>query len=144
MTIEKRLTFVGCLLLSGCMTLTGKPTAVSSCPVEQVWDTSVAALGDVPLQSTDKRAGVLETAWLEIEASTQAGALQRAVNKERLRYVVEVSPNGQGAAATVLQLREEWSPMGVRSRQWRAIPGNASEEEAMAASIARRLKEKGC
>ena len=144
MTIEKRLTFVGCLLLSGCMTLTGKPTAVSSCSVEQVWDTAVAALGDVPLQSADKRAGVLETAWQEIEASTQAGAMQRAVNKERLRYVVEVAPDGRGAAATVLQLREEWSPMGVRSRQWRAIPGNASEEETVAAAIARRLKEKGC
>ena len=144
MTIQHQVLSLVLLLLSGCMTLTGKPTAVSSCSVEQVWDTAVAALGDVPLQSADKRAGVLETAWLEIEASTQAGAMQRAVNKERLRYVVEVTPDGRGATTTVLQFREEWSPMGVRSRQWRAIPGNASEEEAMAAEIAKRLKEKGC
>ena len=144
MTIEKRLSFVGCLLLSGCMTLAGKPTAFFSCSVEQVWDTAVAVLEDDRVQSADKQAGVLETQWMEVEAATQAGALQREVNKERVRYVVEVKPDGGGAAATVLQLREEWSPMGVRSRQWRAIPGNASEEEAVAAAIGRRLKEKGC
>ena len=144
MTIEKRLSFVGCLLLSGCMTLAGKPTAFSSCSFEPVWETAIAAMGDVQLQSVDKRAGVLETNWIEVEAATLAGVLQREVNKERVKYVVEVKPDGRRVAATVLQLREEWSPMGARSRQWRAIPGNASEEEAVAAAISRRLKEKGC
>ena len=126
------------------MTLAGKPTAFSSCSVEQVWDTAIAVLEDDRVQSADKQAGVLETQWMAVEAATQAGALQREVNKERMRYVVEVTPDGHGATATVLQLREEWSPMGVRSRQWRAIPGNAPEEEAVAAAISRRLKEKGC
>ena len=144
MTIEKQLSVVGCFLLSGCMTLAGKPTASSSCSFEQVWDASIAAFGDFQLQSVDKAAGALETQWVEVAASTQAGALQREVNKERVRYVVEVKPDGRGAAATVLQLREEWSPMGVRSRQWRAIPGNSSEESAVVKEIARRLKEKGC
>jgi hypothetical protein len=81
---------------------------------------------------------------MEVEATTQAGALQRNVNRERLKYVVEVKPDGRGAVATVVQLREEWSPMGVRSRQWRAVPGSQPEEEALASTIARRLKDKGC
>lgn len=144
MTIGKQLSVVGCFLLSGCMTLEGKPTAFSSCSFDHVWDTSIVALADFQLQTTDKTAGALETKWLEVEGTTQAGALQREVNKERVKYVVEVKPDSRGAAATVLQLREEWSPMGVRSRQWRAIPGNPSEESAVAAEIARRLKEKGC
>ena len=81
---------------------------------------------------------------MEVEASTQAGILQRDVNRERLKYVVEVRPDGRGTAAIVAQLREEWSPMGALSRQWRAIPGHDAEEAAMASAIARRLKEKGC
>lgn len=144
MTIRKQVSLLALLLLSGCMTLAGKPTASSSCSFEQVWDTSITVLGDVQLQSADKQAGLLETNWMEVEPTTRAGALEREVNKERVKYVVEVKPEGRGTAATVLQLREEWSPMGVRSRQWRAIPGNASEEEAVAAAITQRLKEKGC
>ena len=126
------------------MTLAGKPAVSSSCSFEQVWDTSLAALGDFQLQSADRLTGVLETNWLEVAASTRAGALEREVNKERVKYVVEMKPDGRGVVATVLQLREEWSPMGVRSRQWRAIPGNSSEESAVVAEIARRLKERGC
>lgn len=144
MTIGKQLSVIGCLLLSGCMTLEGKPTAFSSCSFDHVWDTSIVALADVQLQTTDKATGVLETNWVEVAASTQAGLMQRDVNRERVKYVVEVKRDGAGAIATVLQLREEWSPMGVRSRQWRAIPGNSSEESTATAEIARRLKEKGC
>ena len=144
MTFRKQLAVSVCLALAGCMTLAGKPAAFSSCSVAQVWDASTVALADFQLEAADKAAGGLETQWMEVAASTPAGALQREVNKERVRYVVEVSPDGGGATATVLQLREEWSPMGVRSRQWRAIPGNASEEKAVAAAITRHLKEKGC
>ena len=144
MTIRKQVSTLALLLLSGCVTLEGKPTASSPCSFDQVWDTAIVAFGDLPLQSVDKAAGTLATQWVEVEAATPAGALQREVNKERVKYVVEVKPGGRGAAAAVLQLREEWSPMGVRSRQWRAIPGNSSEESAVVTEIARRLKEKGC
>lgn len=143
-TMWKKLPALGCILLSGCVTLAGQPTAYSSCSFEQVWDTSIAALGDLQLQSADKAAGTLETKWVEVVASTRAGIFEREVNKERLRYGVDVKREGTGAIATVLQLREEWSPMGVRMRQWRGIPGNTVEEQAVAAEIAKRLKEKGC
>jgi hypothetical protein len=133
-----------CLLLTGCTIPMGQPIASSSCSVEQVWDVSSAALRDFPLETSDQAAGILETKWMEGKASTQAGILQRDVNKERVRYVVEVKREGTGAAATVLQLREAWSPMGVRMNQWRAVPGNPTDEAAVAAEIARRLKEKGC
>jgi hypothetical protein len=81
---------------------------------------------------------------MEVEASARAGIFEREVNKERLKYVVDVKREGAGASATVLQRREAWTPMGVRMRQWRAIPANPSEEQAVAAEITRRLKEKGC
>jgi hypothetical protein len=143
-TIRNRVAILACLFASGCMTPAGKPIASSSCSFEQVWDATTTALGDFQLETMDKTVGVLETKWTEAEASTRAGALQREVNKERLKYVVEVKPDGRGAVATVVQLREGWSPMGVQSRQWRAIPGNPSEEEALASAITKRLKEKGC
>ena len=143
-TTHRSLAVFTCLLLSGCATLEGKPTARSPCPFEQVWDTSIAALEGVRLQTADKAAGVLETNWVEVEASSQAGLMQRDVNKERAPYVVAVKRDGTGAAATVLQLREAWSPMGVKMNQWRAVPGNPRDEAGVAAEIARRLKEKGC
>ena len=143
--ITKRLSsFLGLCLLSGCMTLAEKPTAVSSCSFDQVWDAAILTIADVQIETINKTAGALETQWVEVEASTRAGALQRDVNKERVKYVVEVKRDGNGAVATVLQLREEWSPMGVRMRQWRGITGNHAEESAVAASIAKRIKEKGC
>ena len=143
--ITKRLSsFLGLCLLSGCMTLAGQPTAGSSCSFDQVWDAAILTIADVQFETINKTAGALETQWVEVEASTRAGALQRDVNKERFKYVVEVKRDGNGAAATVLQLREEWSPMGVRMRQWRGIPGNSREESAVAAAIAKRLKENGC
>ena len=144
MTPGRPFAVVTCLLLSGCLTPAGAPSASSACPFEQVWDAASTALGDFQIETSDQAAGTLETAWMEVEATTQAGALQRNVNRERLKYVVEVKPDGRGAVATVVQLREEWSPMGVRSRQWRAVPGSQPEEEALASTIARRLKDKGC
>lgn len=144
MTIRNQVAILACLFASGCITPAGKPTALSACSFDQVWDNAIAALEDVQLQTADKAAGTLETNWMEVEASTRAGALQRDVNRERLKYMVEVKPDGRGAVATVAQLREGWSPMGVQSRQWRAIPSNPSEEEALASAITKRLKEKGC
>src|SRR2546427_10307756 len=129
-TTHRLLAVFTCLLLAGCATLEGKPTATSPCPFEQVWDTSIAALSDVRLQKADKAAGVLETNWVEVGSATQAGIMQRDVNKERVRYMGKGKREGPGAAATGLQLREEWSPMGGRMRQWRAVPGNPTDEEA--------------
>jgi hypothetical protein len=143
-TIKQAVPILMVLLSSGCMTPAGKPMDSSSCSFEQVWDATATALGDFPLEMRDKTGGVLETKWVEVEAATRAGALQRDVNRERLKYVVEVKPDGRGAIATVVQFREGWSPMGVQSRQWRAIPGNPSEEEALTSAITKRLKEKGC
>lgn len=140
----KKLPVVGCVLLAGCMTLAGKPTAVSSCSFDQVWDAAILTIADVQFETINKTAGALETQWVEVEASTRAGIFQRDVNKERLKYMVEVKRDGAETVATVLQLREEWSPMGVRMRQWRGIPGNPQEESAVAAGIAKRLREKGC
>jgi hypothetical protein len=142
--IGKQVSLLTVLLLSGCATLEGKPTATSPCAFEQVWDTSIAALEGVRLLKADKDAGVLETNWVAVESTMHAGVMRRDVNKERVRYMVEVKREGPGAAATVLQLREAWSPMGVKMNQWRAVPGNPTEEAAVAAEIARRLKEKGC
>src|SRR2546425_13289529 len=142
--IWKQVSLLTVLLLAGCMTLGGKPAATSPCASEQVWESAVSALEGLRLLNANKAAGILETDWLAVESSTQAGIMQRDVNRERARCVVEAKRNGTGAAATVLQLREAWSPMGVRMNQWRAVPGNPKDEEAVGAEIARRLKEKGC
>ena len=142
--IGKQVSLLAVLLLAGCTTLEGKPTATSPCASEQVWDSAVTALEGLRPLKANKADGVLETDWVEVESSTPAGIMQRDVNRERARYVVEVKREGTGAAATVLQLREAWSPMGVKMNQWRGVPGNPKDEEAVAADIARRLKEKGC
>jgi len=129
--------------LGGCLS-SSPPSARSSCGFEQVWDTAIASLEGNQLKSADKANGRIETAWLEVPSQSRAGIMERDVNKERVKYIVEVQPNAATTAATVQQRREQWTPMGVRMREWRAIPGNASEEAGLAAQISRRLKEKGC
>jgi hypothetical protein len=109
-----------------------------------VWDTAIASLEGSQLESADKANGRIETTWLEVPSQTQAGILERDVNKERVKYLVEVQPDAAATTATVQQRREQWTPMGVRMRQWQAISANASEEMTLGNKIARRLKEKGC
>jgi hypothetical protein len=142
--IKQMLAVLSGFSVAGCLSVTDRPAASSPCSFDQVWEMASAALADFPFEALDKASGMMETQWVDVEASTQAGALQRDVNKERIRYVIDVKPDGGGASASVLQLREAWSPMGVRSRQWRAIPGKTSEEEAVATAIARRFKDQGC
>jgi len=131
-------------LVPGCLTLADKPITSSGCSFDQVWDTAIAALEGGRLESVDKPKGVVESAWMEVESSSKAGVMQRDVNKERVKYIVDVKGDSHGTTAVVSQLREEWTPMGVRMRQWRSIPGNPAEESALAGEISRRLKEKGC
>ena len=129
--------------LAGCAS-SSPPSARTSCSFEQVWDTAIASLEGSRLESADKANGRIETAWLEVPSQSQAGIMERDVNKERVKYIVEVQREAAAAAATVQQRREQWTPMGVRMRQWREIPANSSEEMTLANEIARRLKEKGC
>src|SRR2546426_11212454 len=88
-TTHRLLAMFTCLLLAGCASLEGKPTATSPCAFEQVWDTSIAALSDVRLQKADKAAGVLETNWVEVGSATQAGIMARDGQQERVGEVVE-------------------------------------------------------
>ena len=129
--------------LAGCLS-SSPPNARSSCSFEQVWDTAIASLEGSHLESADKANGRVETAWLEVPSQNRAGIMGRDVNKERVKYIVEVQRATAATAATVQQRREEWTAMGVRMRQWRAIPSNQSEEAALVTQISNRLREKGC
>jgi hypothetical protein len=129
--------------LAGCLS-SSPPSARSSCNFEQVWDTAIASLEGSQLESADKANGRVETTWLDVPSQSRGGIMERDVNKERIKYIVEVQSDGTGATARVQQRREGWTPMGVRMRQWRAIPANSSEEMTLANEIARRLKDKGC
>jgi hypothetical protein len=135
---------IGILGLSGCQSVGSVATASSGCSFDQVWDTAIASLDERRLESADKANGRVETAWLEVASKSRSGLLERDINKERIKYIVEVQPEGTGAKASVQQLREQWTPMGVRMRQWQAIPADSSEEMTLGNKIARRLKEKGC
>ena len=135
---------IGMLGLAGCQIAGFAPTASSGCSFDQVWDSAIASFDGAKLASADKAAGRVETAWLEVVSKSRAGLLQRDVNKERIKYIVEVRPEGAGAKARVQQLREEWSPMGVQMRQWRAISADGAEEMGLSNEISRRLKAKGC
>ena len=129
--------------LAGCLS-SSPPSALSSCSFDQVWDTAIASLEGSQLESADKADGRIETAWLEVPSQSQAGILERDINKERVKYIVEVQRDAAATIATVQQRRERWTPMGVRMRQWQAIPSNSSEEMTLGNKMARRLKEKGC
>src|SRR5437870_8019350 len=108
-------------LVPGCLTLADKPITSSGCSFDQVWDTAIAALEGGRLESVDKPKGVVESAWMEVESSSKAGVMQRDVNKERVKYLVCRLLLEKKKDAVVSQLREEWTPMGFRMRQWLSI-----------------------
>lgn len=132
------------VFLSACTTVAEPSIARSPCFFNQVWDTAVASLEGAKLVAADKSRGIVETDWIEVEDSVPAGILQRNVNKERFKYILEVQSQGESAFASVRQLREGWTPLGARMRQWRAIRPDSSEEKELASVISRRLREKGC
>src|SRR2546428_10678099 len=104
--IWKQVSLLTVLLLAGCTTLGGKPAATSPCASEQVWESAVSALEGLRLLNANKAAGILETDWVAVESSTQAGIMQRDVNRERARYVGEGERERTGAGAPGLPLRE--------------------------------------
>ncbi len=146
MTMKARLTtIIGVwALIAGCAGLFSAPTVTTPCSFDQTWSAALASLEEFEIRRIDEEKGVIETDWLVVQAMTKAGALQRDVNKERVRFVLDVVPENGGAAVAVHQLREQWSPMGVRYREWRRIPPLEDEQARLARRIHQRLQARKC
>ena len=129
---------------AGCIGFLGSPKVTTHCPFDQAWSVVLASLEEFDLDHVNDAKGVIETSWLTVQATTKAGLLQRDVNKERVRFIVDVEPQAQGASVAVQQFRETWSPMGVRYREWRRVPPHQDEEARLAERIEKRLKDRGC
>ena len=132
--------------LSGCAGWTSAPHLLTTCPPEDTWAVALSSLQEFELRRIDKESGVIETEWIAVHnpKTVSGGAFQRAMNQERARFVLNITPEKQGSMVTVIQVREFWSPQGVQSRAWRPIPAHEEQERQMAARIQNRLKRKAC
>ncbi len=133
-----------CLVAVGCAGLFGAPKVTTSCSFDQAWSIALASLEEFEIRRIDQDKGTIETDWVVVQAMTKAGVLRRDVNKERVRFVLDVIPENGGASVAVHQLREQWSPMGVRYREWRRIPPLEDEQARLARRIHQRLKARKC
>lgn len=146
MTMKGRLTAIIGIwaLLTGCAGLFNGPTVRTSCSFDQAWSVALASLKEFEIRRIDQQKGMIETDWVVVQAMTKAGALQRDVNKERVRFILDIVSENGGASVAVHQLREQWSPMGVRYREWRRIPPLEDEQARLARRIHQGLKSRKC
>ncbi len=133
-----------CWLLAGCTGLFGAPLVRTPCSFDQTWSVALASLNEFEIRRVDRRKGTIETDWVVVQAMTKAGLLQRDVNRERVRFLLQVTQENEGASVAVHQLREQWSPMGAQYREWRRVPPITEEEELLAQRIRQRLKSRTC
>ena len=133
-----------CFMAVGCAGLSGAPKVTTSCSFDQAWSAALASLDEFEIRRVDQQNGTIETDWLVVQAMTRAGVLRRDVNKERVRFVLDVVPEHGGASVAVHQMREQWSPMGVRYREWRRMPPLDDEQARLARRIHQRLKARKC
>ncbi len=133
-----------CWLLAGCAGLFGAPMVRTPCSFDQTWSVALASLGEFEIRGLDQKKGAIETDWVVVQATTRAGLLQRDMNKERVRFILDVSSENSGASVAVHHLREQWSPMGAQYREWRRVPPITEEEELLAQRIRQRLKSRKC
>ncbi len=129
---------------AGCIGFLGPPKVATHCPFDQAWSVALASLDEFDLERVDESKGTIETSWLTVQATTKAGVLERDVNKERVRFIVDVETQGQGASVAVQQFRETWSPMGSRYREWFRISPHRDEETRLAKRIEKRLQDREC
>ncbi len=132
------------VLLTGCAGLFNGPTVRTPCSFDQAWSVALASLKEFEIRRIDQQKGMIETDWVVVQAMTKAGALQRDVNKERVRFILDIVSENGGASVAVHQLREQWSPMGVRYREWQRIPPLEDEQARLARRIHQGLKSRKC
>jgi len=131
-------------MLVGCAGLFGAPVVRTSCTFDEAWSVALASLNEFEIRRVDRRKGTIETDWVVVQAMTKAGLLQRDVNRERVRFLLQVTQENEGASVAVHQSREQWSPMGAQYREWRRVPPITEEEELLAQRIRQRLKSRKC
>ncbi len=131
-------------MLAGCAGLFGAPVVRTSCTFDEAWSVALASLNEFEIRRVDRRRGTIETDWVVVQAMTKAGLLQRDVNRERVRFLLQVTQENEGANVAVHQLREQWSPMGAQYREWRRAPPITEEEKLLAQRIRQRLKSRKC
>ncbi len=133
-------------LLSGCASWISAPRLATTCSTEDTWNVALASLQEFELRKIDKDDGVIETDWINVHnpKTVSGGAFGRAINQERARFILNITPEKNGSQITVKQIREFWSPQGVQSRSWRQIPGHEEQEHQLARRINSRLKRQAC
>ncbi len=138
--------FVVLFFVSGCASWFSTPRVMTTCSTEDTWKVALASLQEFELRKIDKDDGVIETDWINVHnpKTVSAGAFRRAINQERARFILNISPDKNGSQITVRQIREFFSPQGVQSRSWRQIPGHEEQERQLARRINSRLKRQSC
>lgn len=135
-------------LLIGCASLSKEQYVV--CPYDTVWQASLDTMKEFPVRVKDKEKGLIETAWIEMEAPERRfGLFRRAAfdNRERSSMTLTVKRLNEVTEISLTERRERWHLKGgVTSQATRWWPIEPSEE-VMAEVINRinaKLKDQGC
>ena len=134
----------------GCASLAGVQERYLVCPYDTVWEAAVDTLKDRPILVKNKANGMIETDWMEMEATPRPyGIFAREGfgNRERARLELTVKQLKDVTSISLSETRQVWHLKGGVTQQatkwWPVDPS----EKAMAAVLNRlsdKLKERGC
>jgi hypothetical protein len=144
------ITLVGCLVLSGCASLSGSKNQYFVCPNDTVWEAAVQSDKDRPAQLQDKDKGLIETGWVEMEGAERSyGIFQREGfgNRERARMTIALKRLNDVVSISVLENRQRWHLKGGITQQatkWWPIDPSEEAEATVVDRLSAKVKEKGC
>src|SRR5574341_420531 len=144
------LSLIGLLVWSGCVSFSGSKDQFFVCSYDVVWDAALESVKDRPVQVQNKDKGLIETGWIEMEATERSyGIFQREGfgNRERTRMTVAVKRLNDVTSVSVLANRQRWHLKGgitQQSTKWWPVDPSAEAEAKVVERLNNNLKEKGC
>lgn len=123
----------------------------TACPYDTIWDASLEVMKDRPLTTQNKEKGIIETGWIEMEATEQPfGAFRRQQafdEKERAKMNVLLTRTNGSIDVSALETRQRWHLRGgatqAATKWWPIEPSEESMKNVMN-RINAKLKDKGC
>jgi len=137
-------------LCHGCASMSGGRDQYLVCSYDTVWDAAVTTLKERPVTVQNKQRGVLETGWIEMEATERPfGVFQRDAfaNKERARLILTLKRDGDVTAVSLTENRERWHLRGGVTQQatrWWPVEPSQAELTSVMNRLNANLKERGC
>ncbi len=135
-------------ILSACALMGDMQERFAVCSYDHAWEAALQAVKDRAIDTKDKEAGIIVTAWLEISMQGRAfGVLQRdmAESKDRSRITLTVKRLDDVTKISFVEERQRWVFRGgSRLFGWASTDPSEEVLQDVQSRLDSKLKEHGC